>query len=184
VKTRCVPYQSFRRRLAGGLGAGALILGLLFVLVGVVVGALFWVGTAISSGVHAAATATPSSPAYGVCDGRPPWSCPAVPNRTIESKFDRNIPPGSSVLTAEAEPIAGITGHRQMQVVMQLPSSAAADQWLSLLHGAAAPVADPAQVPELFSLGVTGITGGISGFTSVYEGQLDGQVYVWAYRRL
>ncbi|WP_146243997.1 hypothetical protein [Curtobacterium sp. MCBD17_013] len=167
--------------LRRGLWAGALIVGLLLLLVGGVFGGVLWVTTAISSGSHVAAA--PRSFAYGICDAHAPWSCPAVPSRTIASEFGRAIPLGASVFIAEAEPTAGITGTPQIQVVMELPKGDTASGWLSLI-GTADPVADPNQIPELGHLGVTGMSGGASGFTSVYAGELNGRVYVWAYRRL
>ncbi|WIB65515.1 hypothetical protein [Curtobacterium sp. MCBD17_040] len=177
-----MPSDSWRPRLGSALGAGALILGILLLLLGGVFGGLFWAASAIRSGVHPAAE--PSSSTYGVCDGHSPWSCTAVPTRTIEAKFGRTIPQGATVLTAEAEPTAGITGRPQIQVVVELPKGATADSWLSILSHDAVPVADAAQVPELAELGVTNITGGATGFTSVYAGQLNGRVYLWAYSRL
>ncbi|WIB65936.1 hypothetical protein [Curtobacterium sp. MCBD17_040] len=165
------------------VGAFALIVGILGAIVATFAAAVFGISVAISGAAHKAAG--PTNGPYGECDGRPPWPCEAVPERTIEARFGRTIHAGSSVLTAEAQPTADIVGHPQVQVVFELPAGVSAGDWLSLLDTQdAGAVADPDQVPELGDLGVTGISGGRTGGLSIYAGEVNGRTYVWAYREL
>ncbi|WFR67697.1 DUF4411 family protein [Curtobacterium flaccumfaciens] len=135
----------------------------------------------VANGAHV--ISRPSSGAFGQCRNQMPWACDAVPEGTVEAEFGRTIQPGWTMLAAKADPVAGVTGTAQIQVLFEAPAGTDVSGWLSLAD-TTDHFATSAPAPQLADLGVTSIDGGSSGFMKVYTGHRDGRVYVWAYKRL
>ncbi|WFR68010.1 hypothetical protein P9139_06560 [Curtobacterium flaccumfaciens] len=163
------------------LAATALVVGLLAITVGALIFGAHRIGDTIANGAHV--ISRPSSGAFGQCRNQMPWSCDAVPEGTVEAEFGRTIQAGWTMLAAEADPVAGVTGTAQIQVLFEAPVGTDVSGWLSLAD-TTQHFATSAPAPQLADLGVTSIDGGSSGFTKVYTGGRDGRVYVWAYKRL
>lgn len=174
--------QSNTSTVGRRLGALAVFVAVILVLASVAAGGVYVGVWALTNGHKEAATPAQAG-AYGACDGHSPWSCRAVPQRTIEKQFGRTVPDGWSVLTAEAEPVAAVSGTPQVQVLLQAPAGSDVSSWLALVDDVHT-IATPSAAPPLQDLGVTSVRGGTRDFTKVYSGEHDGLVYVWAYKHL
>jgi len=164
------------------LGALVVFVAVIVVLAGVAVGGVYWAVSTLTSGQKQAA-APAQSGAYGVCDEHSPWSCRAVPQHSVEKQFGQTIPDDWTVLTAEAEPVAAVSGTPQIQVVLEAPAGADVSSWLALVDNVHS-AAGASSAPPLAELGVTSVRGGTREFTKVYSGEYDGHVYLWAYKHL
>jgi hypothetical protein len=181
-ETACVHQPFFVTGAGRGLAAFALIVSVLAAVAGVLIGGAYYLTSAVAHGAREEVVLS-GSKEFGSCLGHSPWSCQSVPFGTVEAKFGRQVKPGWTILSAEAEPVASVSAASQIQVVFEAPAGADVSSWLSLAdqvdhHDTAV------SAPLLDDLGVTSIDGGSDGFTKVFTGEADGHTYVWAYKHL
>jgi len=174
--------QSNTSTVGQRLGALAVFVAVILVLAGVAAGGAYWGVSALTNGLKEAATPAQAG-AYGACDEHSPWSCRAVPQRTVENRFGQTVPDDWTVLTAEAEPIAAVSDTPQIQVLLEAPAGSDVSSWLALVDDVHT-TATTSEAPPLKDLGMTSVRGGTRDFTKVYSGDYDDHIYVWAYKHL